>query len=140
MYLWCRSDAFTIGLPPDWVDDSEEITANIHRARVKMAELLKAHGKALMPSFGDGREDQHTIEALTQEITDLLRKSEKRLQKFSVRGSSEDSNVMKNVQVWFKGSISVVTGYPRFVVYLFNVLMQLIFLIFFFIVFINRIV
>ncbi|PON40544.1 t-SNARE [Parasponia andersonii] len=63
-----------------------------------MAELSKAHGKALMPSFGDGREVQRTIETLTQEITNLLRKSEKRLQKFSVRGSSEDSNIMKNVQ------------------------------------------
>lgn len=101
MYLWCRRDAFTIGLPPDWVDDSEEIAANIQRAQIKMAELFKAHGKALMPSFGDGREDQRTIEALTQEITGLLRKSEKRLQKFSARGSSEDSSLMKNVQVWF---------------------------------------
>ncbi|XP_062083489.1 tlg2p-like protein a isoform X2 [Humulus lupulus] len=91
-------DAFTVGLPPDWVDDSEEIAANIQRARIKMSELFKAHGKALMPSFGDGREDQRTIEALTQEITNLLRKSEKRLQRFSARGSSEESNVMKNVQ------------------------------------------
>lgn len=87
-------------LPPDWVDDSEEIAVNIQRARIKMGELVKAHANALMPSFGDGREDQHTIETLTQEITDLLRRSEKRLQKFSASGSSEDSNVRKNVQVW----------------------------------------
>ncbi|EXB95720.1 hypothetical protein L484_007470 [Morus notabilis] len=93
-----RRDAFTVRLPPDWVDDSEEIAVNIQRARIKMGELVKAHAKALMPSFGDGREDQHTIETLTQEITDLLRRSEKRLQKFSASGSSEDSNVRKNVQ------------------------------------------
>lgn len=93
-----RRDAFTVGLPPDWVDDSEEIATNIQRARIKMAELVKVHAKALMPSFGDGREDQRSIETLTQEITDLLRKSEKRLQKFSASGSSEDSNVRKNVQ------------------------------------------
>uniref|UniRef100_A0A2C9WQJ5 Syntaxin N-terminal domain-containing protein n=1 Tax=Manihot esculenta TaxID=3983 RepID=A0A2C9WQJ5_MANES len=92
------SDAFTIGLPPAWVDDTEEIAANIQIVRTKMAELVKAHSKALMPSFGDGREDQRTIEVLTREITDLLRKSEKRLQKLPASESPEDSNIRKNVQ------------------------------------------
>ncbi|KAK4558974.1 hypothetical protein RGQ29_008285 [Quercus rubra] len=91
-------DAFTVGLPPSWVDDSEQVAANIQRARAKMAELVKAHAKALMPSFEDGKEDQHLIEALTQEITDILRRSEKRLQKLSASGSAEDSNIRKNVQ------------------------------------------
>ncbi|XP_061365523.1 syntaxin-43-like isoform X1 [Gastrolobium bilobum] len=92
-------DAFTVGLPPSWVDDSEEIATNIQRARVKIAELIKAHSKALMPSFGDGKDDQRQIETLTQEITALLRKSEMRLKKLSTdSGSSEDSNVKKNVQ------------------------------------------
>ncbi|XVF72689.1 hypothetical protein PTKIN_Ptkin12aG0140300 [Pterospermum kingtungense] len=92
------SGALTVGLPPAWVDDSEGIGANIQRAKVKMAELVKAHSKALMPSFGDGKEDQRAIEVLTKEITDLLRKSEKRLRKLSSNGSSEDSNLRKNVQ------------------------------------------
>ncbi|XP_059437946.1 tlg2p-like protein a [Corylus avellana] len=91
-------DAFTVGLPPAWVDDSEEVAANIQQARVKMAELVKAHAKALMPSFGDGKEDQHMIEALTLDITGILRRSEKRLQKLSASGSAEDSNIRKNVQ------------------------------------------
>ncbi|RDX92128.1 Syntaxin-43, partial [Mucuna pruriens] len=92
-------DAFTVGLPPSWVDDSEEITTNIQRARIKISELTKAHAKALMPSFDDGREDQRLIETLTQEITSLLRKSEVRLKRLSAAaGSSEDSNVRKNVQ------------------------------------------
>ncbi|TYH35280.1 hypothetical protein ES332_D13G182700v1 [Gossypium tomentosum] len=86
------------GLPPSWVDDSEEIAANIQRAKAKMAELAKAHSKALMPSFGDGKEDQRAIEVLTKEITDLLRKSEKRLRNLSNNGSSEDSTLQKNVQ------------------------------------------
>lgn len=89
-----------MGLPPAWVDDSEEIVANIQRARVKMSELVKLHAKALMPSFGDGKEDQHQIETLTQEVTTLLRKSEMKLKRLSAAsGSSEDSNVRKNVQV-----------------------------------------
>ncbi|GMP87545.1 hypothetical protein CsSME_00039874 [Camellia sinensis var. sinensis] len=95
------NDAFTVGLPPDWVDVSEEIGANIQRIRGKMRELVKAHAKALTPSFGDGKEDQRVINALSLEITDLLRKSEKRLHKLSASGPSEDSNIRKNVQVWF---------------------------------------
>ncbi|PKU84099.1 syntaxin-41 isoform X1 [Dendrobium catenatum] len=90
--------ALTFGLPPAWVDISEDISANMQRARTKMSELVKAHAKALMPSFGDGKDDQHLIEILTQEITDLLRKSEKRLQKLSPSDPSEDSTVRKNVQ------------------------------------------
>ncbi|XLT71955.1 hypothetical protein S245_029063, partial [Arachis hypogaea] len=76
----------TVGLPPAWVDVSEEISANVQRARTKMAELAKAHAKALMPSFGDGKEEQRAIE------------SEKRLQRLPAGGPSEDSNVRKNVQ------------------------------------------
>ncbi|KAK7379067.1 hypothetical protein VNO80_04520 [Phaseolus coccineus] len=30
-------DAFTVGLPPSWVDDSEEIATAIQRARVKIS-------------------------------------------------------------------------------------------------------
>lgn len=90
--------AVTVGLPPAWVDVSEEIAANVQRARTKMNELTKAYAKALMPSFGDGKEDQRNIEALTQEITYLLKKSEKRLQILSKGGPSEDLNIRKNVQ------------------------------------------
>lgn len=99
--VFCSSDdAFTIGLPPAWVDDSEEITFNIQKVRDKMGELAKAHSKALMPTFGDNRGDQRVVEMLTHEITDLLRKSEKRLHNLSTRGGpSEESNLRKNVQV-----------------------------------------
>ncbi|XP_065853821.1 syntaxin-43-like [Euphorbia lathyris] len=90
--------ALTVGLPPAWVDVSEDIAANVQRARTKMTELAKAHAKALMPSFGDGKEDQRLIEGLTQEITDLIRKSERKLQRLNPAGSSEDSNLRKNVQ------------------------------------------
>ncbi|KAJ7973019.1 putative Syntaxin [Quillaja saponaria] len=93
-------DEFTLGLPPVWVDDFEEVAANIQHAQNKMAELVKARAKALMPSFGDGKEDHFLVESLTQEVTDLLRMSEKRLKKLSASGSSEDSKVQKNVQTF----------------------------------------
>ncbi|XAR61378.1 hypothetical protein NMG60_11035064 [Bertholletia excelsa] len=87
-----------MGLPPDWVDISEGIATTIQCIRVKMTELAKAHAKALTPSFGDGKEDQHVAEALSQKITGLLRKSEKRLQNLSTSTPSKDSNIRKNVQ------------------------------------------
>ncbi|CAN6853121.1 unnamed protein product, partial [Brassica oleracea] len=89
-------DAFTIGLPPAWVGDSEEITFNIQKVR-DMGELAKAHSKALMPTFGDNKGDQRVVEMITHEITDLLRKSEKRLHNLSTRGGgpSEESNLRK---------------------------------------------
>ena len=99
MLSWCSKGALTVGLPPAWVDVSEEISSNVQRARMKMVELAKAHAKALMPSFGDGKEDQRMIEGLTQEITGLIRKSEKKLQRLAAAGPSEDSNIRKNVQV-----------------------------------------
>lgn len=87
-------------MPPAWVDDSEEITYNIQKVRDKMNELAKAHSKALMPTFGDNKGIHREVEMLTHEITDLLRKSEKRLQNLSTRGPSEESNLRKNVQVY----------------------------------------
>ncbi|KAL8171804.1 hypothetical protein V2J09_023608 [Rumex salicifolius] len=90
--------AVAVGLPPAWVDVSEDVASNVQRAKQKMAELSKAHAKALMPTFGDGKEDQHRIETLTREITDLLKKSEKSLLRLSAGGPSEDSNIRKNVQ------------------------------------------
>ncbi|KAD6795522.1 hypothetical protein R6Q59_020582 [Mikania micrantha] len=87
-----------VGLPPAWVDVSDDIAANIQRVHSKMADLTKAHAKALMPSFSDGKEDQHRIESLTYEVTDLLKKSEKRLGKLSAGGPFEDSTIRKNVQ------------------------------------------
>lgn len=72
IFLFSSTDVFTIGLPPDWVDVSEEVSSNIQRA---------------------------------QEITTLLRKSEKKLKKLSDGGPSEDSSIRKNVQVRLLGSI-----------------------------------
>lgn len=93
-----REDAVTIGLPPAWVDISEEIATNIQRARSKISTLVKTYAKALMPTFGDTITDQHAIEELTQDITHLLKRSEQMLQQLSGHGRSEDASVQKNVQ------------------------------------------
>lgn len=93
-----REDAVIIGLPPAWVDISEEIATNMQRARSKISTLVKTYAKALMPTFGDTIADQHAIEELSQEITHLLKRSEQMLQQLSGHGLSEDATVQKNVQ------------------------------------------
>jgi syntaxin 16 len=95
-----RAGAVTVGLPPAWVDISEEISDDMQRVRMRMNELVKAHAKALRPIFGDNKGEQQIIESLTREITTQLKKCEKNLQRLSVGvETGEDANLRKNVQV-----------------------------------------
>eukprot|EP00249_Psilotum_nudum_P012020 c23536_g1_i1 orf=363-1325(-) len=94
-----RVGTVTVGLPPAWVDISEEISTDMQCARSKMTELLKVHAKALRPTFGDTGADQRTIEQLTQEITRLLKKCEKKLLQLSGNYlPSDDASLRINVQ------------------------------------------
>lgn len=94
-----RAGAVAMSLPPVWVDTSEDISNNMQQARVKMNELVKAHAKALRPTFGDNKAEQQMIEWLTHEITSLLKKCEKSLQQLSTgKGPNEDATLRKNVQ------------------------------------------
>ncbi|KAG0567823.1 hypothetical protein KC19_7G164200 [Ceratodon purpureus] len=90
----------TLNLPPGWVDISDQVSADMQRARSKMAELAKAHSRALMPTFDDTSKEEHTIELLSQQITKLLKKCEQRLQQLSrpTGASEQDANIRKNVQ------------------------------------------
>ncbi|MCO5579751.1 hypothetical protein L7F22_033611 [Adiantum nelumboides] len=94
-----RAGAVAISLPPQWVDISEDVSNNMQQARVKMNELVKAHAKALRPTFGDNKDEHRAIELLTHEITLLLKKCEKSLQQLSTgKGPNEDATLRKNVQ------------------------------------------
>ncbi|KAK8501639.1 hypothetical protein V6N13_009637 [Hibiscus sabdariffa] len=97
--MFCSKVAATIGLPPVWVDVSKEIAANVQHARSKMSELGKGHAKALMSWFADGKEDQRNIENLTSEITNLLKRSEK-------RNPSAFGNIFQTVPVSLNALVS----------------------------------
>jgi syntaxin 16 len=90
-----------MNLPPAWVDISDQVSADMQRARGKMAELSKAHSRALMPTFDDSQKEEHTIELLSQQITKLLKKCEQKLQQLSkgTGPSEQDASIRKNVQV-----------------------------------------
>lgn len=97
----CSAGSSTLNLPPGWVDISDQVSADMQRARSKMAELAKAHSRALMPSFDDFSKEEHTIELLSQQITKLLKKCEQKLQQLSRPSgpSEQDASIRKNVQV-----------------------------------------
>ena len=99
--LVCSAGTSTLSLPPGWVDISDQVSADMQRARSKMAELAKAHSRALMPTFDDTSREEHTIELLSQQITTLLKKCEQKLQQLSgpTGPSEQDASVRKNVQV-----------------------------------------
>ncbi|GBG90376.1 hypothetical protein CBR_g50624 [Chara braunii] len=64
---------------PSWVAISQGVAADTEAIRVKMAELVKSHSHALMPSFDDSNAYQARIEELTGEITQLIREGEKKV-------------------------------------------------------------
>ena len=107
--LVCSAGSSTLNLPPGWVDISDQVSADMQRARSKMAELAKAHSHALMPSFDDKNKEEHTIELLSQQITKLLKKCEQKLQQLSrpTGPSEQDANIRKNVQVSIQSCASV---------------------------------
>ena len=92
-----------MGIPPAWVEMSEEVTHMMGVVRTKMAELGRAHGRAMLVSFDDSSSDEHAVEVLTQDISRLFRKCEgvvKRLGKAGGEGQSDgDAKARKNVQV-----------------------------------------
>ena len=61
-----------------------------------MAELGKAHAKALLPNFDDMSGEEQVVEVITQETTRLFKRCEKRLQALSQ--GTEDAKVRQNVQ------------------------------------------
>ncbi|XP_033117503.1 syntaxin-16-like, partial [Anneissia japonica] len=57
-------------LPPEWVDSVEEIQYDISRIQHKMKELAMVHDKHLnRPTLDDTMDEEHSIEIMTQEIT-----------------------------------------------------------------------
>mmetsp|Transcript_3481 Transcript_3481/g.12562 ORF Transcript_3481/g.12562 Transcript_3481/m.12562 type:complete len:322 (-) Transcript_3481:67-1032(-) len=94
-----------VGLPPAWVDISDEVAADIERIRKKLGELSEIHAKVfLTTSFDDVNSDEHVVEVVTQEISRLFRKGEQKLKKLSAPGVGEehsetDAKIRKNVQM-----------------------------------------
>ncbi|OXC85500.1 syntaxin 16 [Cryptococcus neoformans] len=57
------------GLPPKWVDLSEEVEEILGRTRNKIAALDKLHAKHVLPGFTDRSSEEREIEKQTIDIT-----------------------------------------------------------------------
>lgn len=69
-----RHDDFS-GLPPVWTDQVEECQYALSRLNSKIQDLDNLHKKNLhRPTLNDSTEDQHQIEVLTRDISQVSSK------------------------------------------------------------------
>ena len=98
-------------LPPRWTDVQYEITELLGEIAIKSADLERLHQKHILPGFDDEdvkREEEATIERMTQEITRGFHKCQKAIQKIEImvrdakkQGgvSKGDETMARNVQI-----------------------------------------
>eukprot|EP00053_Salpingoeca_punica_P015072 m.137866 g.137866 ORF g.137866 m.137866 type:complete len:329 (-) comp16613_c0_seq4:330-1316(-) len=89
-------------LPPEWVDDVEEVHELMKTIKEKMKELTELHNKHVnQVKFDNQMKEEHAIEILTSEITSIFHKAEKKLGVIGLKGKNVDSKqhfrVTKNV-------------------------------------------
>ncbi len=91
-------------LPPVWVDKIEAVEEETQKIGVMMRELQSLHNKRLTVSFDMNEDDQEReINQKTLEITEVFRKAESYLKKFSSQGderniSASERTVRRNMQ------------------------------------------
>lgn len=80
-----------LALPPVWVDTLDEINANIKKIDRHVKELKLQYKEANSVTFNDAKERQskQKIEILTNEITNLFRKSQNSVKRISSIGNEE---------------------------------------------------
>ncbi|KAJ8303132.1 hypothetical protein KUTeg_019528, partial [Tegillarca granosa] len=88
-------------LPPEWVDGVEEIQYDISRIKQKMKELNTLHDKHLnRPTLDDNVHEEHAIEIMTQDITQMFSKCQRLVQQINTRslqGSGQEKKLSKNI-------------------------------------------
>ncbi|RXK37502.1 syntaxin 16 [Tremella mesenterica] len=88
------------GLPPRWVDISEEVEEILSRLKPKIAQLDKLHAKHVLPGFTDRTAEEREIERQTSEITRDFRKCSSLIGTIvpSRKNSRVETLTAKNVQ------------------------------------------
>ena len=91
-------------LPPRWADIQDEVTELLGIIAKKSADLEKLHQKHVLPGFEDEdvkREEERTIERMTQEITRGFHDCQKAIQRIEmmVRDARHQGGVNKGDEV-----------------------------------------
>ncbi|XP_062596505.1 syntaxin-16-like [Saccostrea cucullata] len=88
-------------LPPEWVDGVEEVQFEMSRIKQKMKELATLHDKHLnRPTLDDSIQEEHTIEIMTGEITQMFTRCQRLVQQISsrsVRGTEQEKRLSSNI-------------------------------------------
>eukprot|EP00128_Syssomonas_multiformis_P006522 Colp12_sorted_trinity150504_noHs@27973 len=86
-------------LPPQWVDIVEEIQTEIERLKTRMRELSVLHDKHVnRPAFDSYMEEEHTIEIMTEQITENFSTLKAAVQRLSGSKNATEQRMLKNVR------------------------------------------
>ena len=109
-------------LPPRWADVQEEVTGLLAAIVKKSAQLDKLHQKHVLPGFDDEdvrKEEEATIERMTQEITRGFHECQKAIQRIEIMvrdarqqgGTSKgDETMAKNIQISLASRVQEVSA------------------------------
>lgn len=67
-------------LPPEWVDQVEQVRYTLARIQARMDELAQLHDTHVnRPTFDDNAQEEHVIEIMTQEITKMFHQGQREI-------------------------------------------------------------
>ncbi|XP_063951099.1 syntaxin-16-like [Lytechinus pictus] len=101
--------ATKLNIPPEWVNNTEEIQYDITRIQQKMKELSSLHDRYLnRPTLDDNMEEEHAIEIATQEITQMFHRCQRSIQSITAKArlsSRQERKVTQNIVNSLAGSL-----------------------------------
>ena len=112
-------------LPPRWIDVQDEVNYLLKEITQKSAELDKLHQKHVLPGFDDEhvkKEEEATIERLTQDITKGFHECSRAIQKIEAMvreakqqgGTSKgDETMARNIQISLATKVQEVSAIFR---------------------------
>ncbi|CAG2188012.1 STX16 [Mytilus edulis] len=88
-------------LPPEWVDGVEEVQYEMTKIKTKMKELATLHDRHLnRPTLDDNVQEEHAIEIMTQDITQMFTRCQITVQRISHKGNhgtEQEKRLAKNI-------------------------------------------
>ena len=87
-----------LSLPPLWVDSFEVISEKLQKIQDSLNLLGKAQKQRLAITFGETKQKETEIKALSDKITEMIRFAEKEIKEITkFQGNPEDSTIRKNI-------------------------------------------
>ncbi|WVW87090.1 hypothetical protein I302_109147 [Kwoniella bestiolae CBS 10118] len=103
------------GLPPRWVDMSDEVDEILSRAKTKISSLDKLHAKHVLPGFTDRTAEEREIERQTADITRDFRRCTSLISSVNPGPRAQRVEIMtaKNVQRGLAQKVQELSGVFR---------------------------